>query len=112
MLTSADAIFAKRFTSASLRRLLLCICSLALVLQLIGVAFHEHDTSEQVPDCVACQIASQSLGDVPAVPAALLAVFLVVAYVLARQPQALAVIPRRYLIPARQAPPARPAAIR
>jgi hypothetical protein len=112
MLTSADAIFAKQFTNASLRRLLVCICSLVLVLQLMGVAFHKHDASEQVPDCVACQIASQPLGDVPAVPASLLAVFLVVAYLLARQPHAPAVVPRRYLIPARQAPPARPAAIR
>jgi hypothetical protein len=111
MLSSAEAT-SKRFTSASLRRLLLCVCSLVLALQLLGVAFHKHDASEQAPDCVACQIASQALGDIPSVPPSLLAVFLVVAYILARQPQALTVIPRRYLIPARQAPPAPRSAIR
>lgn len=112
MLSFADALFTKRFTSASLRRLLLCVCSLVLVAQLMGVAFHEHDASEQVPDCVACQLASQPLADIPAVPPSLLAVFLAVAYILARLPQASAVVPRRYLIPARQGPPAPRSAIR
>ncbi|MFC0252744.1 hypothetical protein [Massilia consociata] len=112
MPSSADAIFAKRFTSAFLRRLLLCICSLVLVSQLVGAAFHKHDATEQLPDCVACQLASQPLADIPAVPPSLLAVFLLVAYVLARQPRPPAVVLRRYLIPSRQAPPAPRCAIR
>jgi hypothetical protein len=91
--------------AAPLRRALLCLCSLLLALQLLGSSFHDHDLSEQLNDCVSCQLASQPALDLPAVDPQLLAVFLALAYFLARLPRPAVVVLRRYLIPARQAPP-------
>lgn len=91
--------------AASLRRALLCLCSLVLALQLLGSSFHDHDLSEQLNDCVSCQLASQPALDLPSVDPQLLAVFLAVAYLLACQPRPVMVVLRRYLIPVRQAPP-------
>ena len=94
-----------RNTQSALRRVVLCLCTLVLALQLIGAAFHHHEPADVVPDCVSCQIAGQFLADVPGTPATVLAVLLVVAYVLALRPSLPAVVVLRYLIPARQAPP-------
>ena len=91
--------------SAPLRRVLGCLCALILALQLVGASFHDHDLSEQLSDCVSCQLASHSTADLPAASPQLLAIFLVIAYVLARLPRPAAVVLRRYLIPSRQAPP-------
>ena len=88
-----------------LRRVLLCLCALAMALQLVGSSFHDHDLSEQLSDCVSCQIASHSTADLPAASPQLLALFLVIAFVLARLPRPAPVVLRRYLIPSRQAPP-------
>ena len=90
---------------APLRRVLACLCALILALQLVGAAFHDHDLSEQLSDCVSCQIASHSSADLPAVSPQLLAIFLVIAFILARLPRPAPVVLRRYLIPSRQAPP-------
>jgi len=90
---------------APLRRVLACLCALILALQLVGASFHDHDLSEQLSDCVSCQIASHSTADLPAVSPQLLAIFLVIAFILARQPRPAPVFLRRYLIPSRQAPP-------
>lgn len=90
---------------ASVRRVLACLCALVLALQLVGASFHDHDLSEQLSDCVSCQIASHSTADLPAVPPQLLAIFLAIAFVIARLPRPAPVVLRRYLIPARQAPP-------
>lgn len=91
--------------AAPLRQVVLCLCGLILALQLVGTSFHDHDLAEQLNDCVSCQLASQPALDLPAVDPQLLAVFLTVAYVLARLPRPVLVVLRRYLIPARQAPP-------
>lgn len=95
----------RHIASAPLCRLLACLCALILALQLVGASFHDHDLSEHLPDCVSCQIASHSTADLPAVSPQLLAVFLVIAFILARQPRPAPVVLRRYLIPLRQAPP-------
>lgn len=91
---------------ALLRIVLLGLCALVLVLQVAGAAFHDHDLGEQLSDCVSCHVASQASAALPAVSPQLLAVFLAVAYLVARAPRPLPVVPRRYLIPPRQAPPA------
>ncbi|WP_148043970.1 hypothetical protein [Massilia aurea] len=94
-----------RAASAPLRRVLACLCALILALQLVGASFHDHDLSEQLSDCVSCQIASHSTADLPAASPQLLALFLVIAFVFARLPRPAPVVLRRYLIPSRQAPP-------
>ena len=95
----------QKVASAPLRRVLACLCALILSLQLVGASFHDHDLSEQLSDCVSCQLASHSSADLPAASPQLLAIFLVIAYVLARLPRPAPVVLRRYLIPSRQAPP-------
>jgi len=90
---------------ASLRRILLVLCALTLSLQLIGSGFHHHDLDEQLSDCVSCHVTSHANAALPAAPPLLLAVFLAVAYVLARLPRPPLVVLRQYLIPSPQAPP-------
>ena len=96
---------ASRISSGTFRRVLLGICTLLLAMQLIGSVFHNHDPAEVLPDCVGCHLAAQPLADIPAAPAAVLAVLLVVAYLLALCPNLPVVVVLRYLIPSRQAPP-------
>jgi hypothetical protein len=87
-------------------RWLLALCAIVFALQWLAASSHSHDLADKLDDCVACQMASHFPADVPSTPPALLAVFLAVAYFLARQPSAPAAIaPQRYLIPQRQAPP-------
>lgn len=88
-----------------LRRVLLCLCALAMALQLVGSSFHDHDLADQLSDCVSCHVASHSQAAIAAAPPEVLAVFLAVAFILARLPRPVAVVLRRYLIPSRQAPP-------
>lgn len=89
-----------------LLRWLLALCAIVFALQLLAASSHSHDLADKLDDCVACQMASHFPADRPSTPPALLAVFLAVAYLLARQPSAPAAIaPQRYLIPQRQAPP-------
>lgn len=85
--------------------MLACLCALILALQLVGSSFHDHDLSEQLSDCVSCQVASHSTADLPAVSPQLLAIFLAIAFVIARLPRPAPLVLRRYLIPLRQAPP-------
>lgn len=92
-------------TSTALRRLLACACALILALQLIGTSFHDHDLAEQLSDCVSCQVAAQASADLPATPPQLLAIFLAVAFLLARLPRPAPFYRRQYLIPSPQAPP-------
>lgn len=102
---SATRHVAPQPAAASLRRMLACLCALVLALQLVGAAFHDHDLGDQLTDCVSCQVAAHACALLPAVAPQLLAVFLAVAFVLARLPRVAPVVLRRYLIPSRQAPP-------
>lgn len=90
---------------SALRRLLVCACALILALQLVGTSFHDHDLAEQLSDCVSCQVASHAKADLPAVSPQLLAIFLAIAYLLARLPRPAPIQRRQYLIPMPQAPP-------
>lgn len=83
------------------------LCTIVFILQLSSAfSSHEHDFADEVADCVSCHIGSNIAVAMPAAPPAILAVFLVVAYLVARRPEYVSVTPRRYLIPPRQAPPA------
>lgn len=80
---------------------------IVLVLQLSGAFFsHNHDLADDVADCVSCQVGTNKAATLPAAPPAILAIFLVVAYLVALRPEYVSIVPRRYLIPPRQAPPA------
>ncbi len=89
------------------RKVVLGFCTLVLALQLIGAAAHDHDMADVMPDCVSCHMGGHFIADVPAAPAAVLAILLAVAYVLTLRPRLPAVVVLRYLIPPRQAPPRR-----
>lgn len=87
-------------------RWLLAMCAIVFALQVLAASSHSHDLADQLDDCVACQMASHFPADLPGTPPALLAIFLAVAYLLARLPAAPARIATpRYLTPPRQAPP-------
>ena len=89
-----------------LRRWMLALCAIVFALQLLAASSHSHDLADKLDDCVACQMASHFPADLPGTPPALLAIFLAVAYLLARLPATPAWFPSpRYLIPPRQAPP-------
>lgn len=100
-------LHAYRISHASpvLRRLLVCACALILALQLVGASFHDHDLAEQLSDCVSCQVAAHGSADLPAASPLLLAVFLALAFILARLPRPAPHYRRQYLIPSPQAPP-------
>ena len=97
-------------TIALLRRhLKVCIlglCALMLVVQLTAAASHEHDPADDLADCVLCHMGSKLSATMPAVAPQLLAVWLVIAYLVARRPDYVSIVPLRYLTPSRQAPPA------
>ena len=67
---------------------------------------HHHDLGDDVVDCVSCHAGGNAHALTPAAPPALLAIFLVVLYLAARRPRYVNVVPLRYLISSRQAPPA------
>lgn len=87
-------------------RWMLALCAIVFALQVLAASSHSHDLADKLDDCVACQMASHFAADLPGTPPALLALFLAVAYLLARLPLAPAWFASpRYLIPPRQAPP-------
>ncbi len=102
---TAHAI-ASRFTKARLYRAALWLCVLVMLVQMTLAYSHRHDTIDEMADCVVCHMSGGKAAPLPAAPPALLAVFLVIAYLAARRPDYVSVTPRRYLIPPRQAPPA------
>lgn len=102
---TAHAI-ASSFTKARLYRAVLWLCALVLLAQLTLAVSHQHDTLDEMADCVICHVSGGKAAALPATPPTLLAVFLVIAYLAARRPDYVSVTPRRYLIPPRQAPPA------
>lgn len=100
-----------RFTSARqyrgrLLKAGLWLCAIVLLFQLAASFSHQHDQADDFGDCVACQVAGNLAGALPATPPALLAVFLALVYLAARRPQRLRIVARRYVIPPRHGPPA------
>lgn len=98
-------------TAASLRahliRCVLGLCSLILLFQLTASVSHHHDAPDDLAQCVVCHMGGKLNATLPAPPPELLAIFLVIAYLVARRPEYVSIIPLRYLTPSRQAPPAR-----
>ena len=86
-------------------RALLWLCTLVFALQMLGAGWHTHDLADQGADCVSCQIAAQLPATTPGAAPALLAVFLAVAYVLARRPRTVHIARPGYLRPSPHAPP-------
>jgi hypothetical protein len=83
------------------------LCALVFTWQVLAATSHHHDLAERVHDCVSCHIAGSLHGGVPPAPAVAAAAAPAVLYVL---PQAAAphyFAAPSYLIPPRQAPPAR-----
>ena len=77
-----------------------------LVLQLIGMAFHNHGLAEESDDCVSCNLAAVFPAPAAAVPVMALVPILVFVYHVALAP-AYFFVPgtTSYLIPYAQAPP-------
>lgn len=93
-------------TRARLVKAVLWLCTIVFVLGLTASLSHHHDGADELADCVLCQAGSNAQAALPAAPPELLAIFLVIAYLAARRPEYVNVVPQRYLIPSRQAPPA------
>lgn len=98
---------AHRSTSARLTKAALWLCTILFVLGLTASLSHQHqhDAADDLLDCVTCHVGANAHAVMPAAPAELLAIFLIVLYLAARRPQYVNVVPLRYLIPSRQAPP-------
>ncbi|MGZ3237641.1 MAG: hypothetical protein ACXU8A_09730 [Burkholderiaceae bacterium] len=104
-LTVKDNFSAKRTAKIRLYQIAFWLMTLVLTLQLIGMAFHKHDLTEDSSDCVSCYLAAHVPSHVPAAPAAIIAAFLIFVYRIALQPIYVHVVPQSYLIPHSQAPP-------
>jgi len=76
------------------------------VVQLIGMAFHNHDLTEESDDCVSCHLAAVFPAPAPPVPVVAPAPILVFVYHATLEP-AYFFVPGtdNYLIPHSQAPP-------
>jgi len=95
-----------RSTRARLVKAVLWLCAIVFVLQITSALAHQHDQAHDLAECAICHVGSSAQAALPSAPPELLAIFLVIAYLVARRPQYVNVIPLRYLIPSRQAPPA------
>lgn len=98
---------ANRHASGRVLRALLWLCVIVFALQVAGSGWHNHDLADQKADCVSCHFSGSMPAAEPGAAPALLAIFLAVAYLLARQPRYSYLPAPSYLIPARQAPPAK-----
>lgn len=83
------------------------LCALAFTWQVLSATSHQHDLADRVHDCVSCHVAGNLHGGVPPAPVLAASAPPLILYLL---PLAAAVeylaLPS-YLIPPRQAPPAR-----
>jgi hypothetical protein len=97
---------ARRRFKLRLQQLALWLALAILVLQLVGMAFHNHSLADVSSDCVSCDLAADFPSPVPSSPVPVLTPVLVFAYRTAVE-QAYAFIPaqKHYLIPHSQAPP-------
>ena len=91
---------------AHLIRCVLCLCSLILLFQLTVAVAHHHDAPDDLAQCVVCHLGGKLDATIPAPSSELLAIFLVIAYLVARRPDYVSIVPLRYLTPSSQAPPA------
>lgn len=87
--------------------MLVWICVIVFALQVAAAGVHHHDVADQNADCVSCHFTGSLPAEVPGAAPALLAIFLAVAYLLARQPRYCYLPAPSFLIPSPQAPPIR-----
>lgn len=85
---------------------MLWLAMLVISLQLIAMAFHKHDLSEQSDDCVGCYLSAHVPTGVPKIPAEVVISLAVIAYHIALQPiYSFVAAQSSYLLPLPQAPP-------
>lgn len=96
----------RRRLKLRLQQIALWLATCILVVQLIGMAFHNHGLAEQSSHCVSCDLAAAFPSPVPSVPLPALAPALVFVYRTAIA-LAYAFVPAQnnFLIPYSQAPP-------
>lgn len=105
LLIKQSAVLAARVSR--LRQVVVCVCIALFLFQLVVTAGHRHEAADTKAHCVVCHAAAPALGDLPAAGAVLLALWLAVAYLLARRPEGEHLVVPAFLRPASQAPPAR-----
>ena len=86
-------------------RVALYIAMSILVVQLIGMAFHKHDITEDSSDCVSCYLAAHLPSGVPPVSMDIAPTLTILYYRLASLPRYFFVAQQSYLVPLSQAPP-------
>ncbi|SDF74089.1 MULTISPECIES: hypothetical protein [unclassified Duganella] len=106
MLLAIQQSGALAVTLSRVRKAVVCVCIALFLFQLGVTAGHRHEATESKAHCVLCHAATPALGDLPAAGATLLAIFLAIAYVLARLPEGVRRAAPAYLRPASQGPPA------
>jgi hypothetical protein len=96
----------RRWFKTRFYQIALWLAMTILVLQLIGMAFHNHGLAEEPDDCVSCNLAAVFPAPAPPVPELAPVPILVFVYYLALAP-AYFFVPgtKRYLLPYSQAPP-------
>lgn len=105
MPSSIAKFAADMHASGRFLRMLLWLSVIVFALQVADSGWHNHELADKKADCVSCHFVGSLPAEVPGATPALLAIFLAVAYVLARQPRYCYVPAPSYLIPSRQAPP-------
>lgn len=101
-----DHFTRRRWRKTRFYQIALWLAMTILVLQLIGMAFHNHGLAEESDDCVSCNLAAVFPTPAAAPPVVALVPILVFVYYVALAP-AYFFVPgtKRYLLPLSQAPP-------
>ncbi|WP_052135244.1 hypothetical protein [Collimonas arenae] len=100
---------ARRRFRLRLQQCALWLALAILVLQLVGMAFHNHSLAENSTDCVSCDLAADFPSPVPSSPVPVLTPVLIFAYNSTVEPvYAFTPAQKQYLTPHSQAPPFSP----
>lgn len=79
---------------------------IVISLQLVAMAFHKHDLTEQSQDCASCYLSAHVPTGLPKVPAEVVIRLAIIAYRIALQPiRSFLIVQSSYLLPLPQAPP-------
>ena len=100
-----DHLRSNSLTKSRLRQIVLWLAVFVLTLQLLGLAFHRHDLTQDSSDCVSCYMATQLPAGTPKAPAEILIALAALVYRIALLPFYFFVAEQSYLIPLSQAPP-------
>jgi hypothetical protein len=105
MQLTIDPPRSKQHTKGRLYQVALWLAAFVIALQLVGMAFHKHDLTEQSDNCVSCYMAAQLPSGMPKAPAEVLITLAALVYRIALQPIYFFIAEQSYLIPPSQAPP-------